>query len=256
MEKILKNKVAIITGGGSGIGKAIAQRFALEGADCVVVGRTFEKVRQTAEDIETIGGRSLALRSDVSVSADVARMVKEVINKFGRVDILVNSAGIIIRKRTFDYTEEDWDQTLNMNLKSVFLCCKEVVPVMLRQGNGKIVSIASIAGQVGLPRAGGAYGASKAGIINLTAHMASELAPYKINVNAVSPGTIQTPMNADTILETPEKRQKIIEHIPYGRLGQPEDIASAVLFLASDQSEFVTGTVIAVDGGVLNHGSA
>jgi len=256
VEKVLKNKVAIITGGGGGIGRAIAQRFALEGADCVVVGRTFEKVKQTAEDVETIGARSLALRTDVSVSTDVAQMVKETVSKFGRVDILVNTAGIIIRKRTFDYTEEDWDKTLNINLKSVFLCCKEVVPVMLRQGKGKIVSIASIAGQVGFPRSGGAYGASKAGIINLTAHMAAELAPYKINVNAVSPGPIQTPMNASTILETPEKRQRIIEHIPYGRLGQPEDVASAVLFLASDQSDFITGSVIVVDGGVLNHTSA
>lgn len=256
MEKMLKNKVAIITGGGSGIGRAIAQRFAIEGADCIVVGRTIEKVKQTAEDIKTIGARSLALKTDVSVSADVARMVKEAIDKFGRVDILVNSAGVCIRKRTFDYTEEDWDQTLNINLKSVFLCCKEVVPVMLRQRKGKIVNVASIAGQVGFPRAGGAYGASKAGIINLTAHMAAELAPYKINVNAVSPGTTQTPMNADTILETPEKKRRIIEHIPYGRLGQPEDIAAAVLFLASDQSDFISGSVIVVDGGVLNTTSA
>jgi NAD(P)-dependent dehydrogenase (short-subunit alcohol dehydrogenase family) len=163
---------------------------------------------------------------------------------------------MIIRKTTFDYTEEDWDQTLNVNLKSVFLCCKEVVPFMLRQGRGKIVNIASVAGHVGLPRTGGAYGVSKAGIINLTAHMAAELASSKINVNAVSPGTIQTPMTAPTILETPEKRQKIIERIPYGRLGEPDDIASAALFLASDQSDFVSGTVMVVDGGFLNHPSA
>ena len=244
---MLKNKAAIVTGGGSGNGRAIALRFAREGADIVVVGRTLKKVEETAKEIEEIGRRSLALKADVSVYGDVARMVKAAVDKFGKIDILVNNAGIIIRKDLFDHTEEDWDKTMNINLKSVFLCCKEVVPVMLKQGKGKIVNIASGAGQTGVRR--GAYGASKAGVINLTASMALELAPYKINVNAVSPGTIETPMSA-AVTASPEMEEKAVRCIPYGRLGQPEDIASAALFLASDESDYMVGSVVVVDGGL------
>src|SRR4030067_2596609 len=166
-QMMLENKVAIVTEGGSGIGQAIALRFAREGANIVVAGRTLEKVKETVKKAEEIGARSLALKADVSVSADVAHMVETTVDKFGRIDILVNNAGIIIRKRFLDHTEEDWDKVMDINLKSVFLCCKQVVPVMMKQGNGKIVNIASTAGQIGF-RERVAYGASKAGVINLT----------------------------------------------------------------------------------------
>jgi len=249
---MLKNKVAIVTGGGQGIGRAIALRFAREGADVVVAGRTLEKVEVTAKDIEEIGSRSLALKADVSVASDVARMVKAAVDKFGRIDILVNNAGIVIRKNFFDYpeeyTEEDWNKTMDINLKGVFLCCKEVVPVMLKQRKGKIVNISSMSGLSG--DRGGAYGPSKAGVINLTASMALELAPYKINVNVICPGAIETPMSAPATA-TPEKTERMLRCIPYGRIGQPEDIASAALFLASDESDYMVGSVVIVDGGMM-----
>ena len=243
---MLENKVAIVTGGGSGIGQAIALRFAREGANIVVAGRTLEKVKETVKKAEEIGARSLALKADVSVSADVAHMVETTVDKFGRIDILVNNAGIIIRKRFLDHTEEDWDKVMDINLKSVFLCCKQVVPVMMKQGNGKIVNIASTAGQIGF-RERVAYGASKAGVINLTASMALELAPYKINVNAISAGPIETAMGSAA--KSQEMRKRVLSCVPYGRLGKPEDIASVAVFLASSESDFLVGSVVVVDGG-------
>lgn len=245
---MLKNKVAIVTGGGSGIGRAIALRLAREGADIVVVDVKEELAEKTAEDTEKSGIRSLALKTDVSISADVDQMVKTAVKKFGRIDILVNNAGIIVRKNLFDHTEEDWDKVLNINLKSVFLCCKQVVPLMMKQGKGKIINIASGAGHIGMRR--GVYGASKAGVINLTASMALELAPYKINVNAISPGTVETSMSA-AVRASAEMEEKIVKCIPYGRLGRPEDIASAVVFLASEESDYMVGGVVNVDGGLV-----
>lgn len=250
---ILKDKVAIITGGGSGIGKAIALRFAREGANVVVAGRTLAKVEQTAQEIEEIGTKSLALRADVSVVADVAYMVKSTVDKFRGVDILVNNAGIMVTKNFFELTEEDWDKTMAIDLKGAFLCCKQVVPVMIARGKGKIINIASTSGHIGFRVC---YGAAKAGLINFTFSLARELAPYKINVNAISPGRIQTSLI--TASETsPNKtfqpaEECAISRIPYGRLGQPEDMASAALFLASDESDYVVGSVIVVDGGLLN----
>lgn len=244
---MLKNKVAIVTGGGSGIGRTIAMRFARESADIIVADVKEELAEKTAKEAKKMGISSLALKADVSVSSDVAQMVKTAVDKFGRIDIIVNSAGIIIRKYIFDYTEEDWDRTMNVNLKGVFLCCKEVVPVMLKQGKGKIVNIASTFGQIGTRR--GVYGSSKAGVINLTTSMALELAPYNINVNAISPGIVETPMSA-AVRPSPEMLKKVLGCIPYGRLGQPEDIASAALFLASDDSDYMVGSVVIVDGGM------
>lgn len=248
---VLKDKVAIVTGAGSGIGKAIALRFAREGASVVVAGRTLAKVEQTAQEMEEIGARSLALRADVSVAADVADMVKRTIDELGGIDILVNNAGIVVVKNFSELTEEDWDKTMAIDLKGPFLCCKQVVPVMMAGGKGKIINIASTSGHIGFRVC---YGAAKAGLINFTFSLARELAPYKINVNAISPGRIQTPLI--TAPGAPPQSQpteeRALKCIPYGRLGQPEDIASAATFLASDESEYIVGSVIVVDGGWLN----
>lgn len=244
----LDGKVALVTGARRGVGKGIALKFAKAGANVAMCDLNLPDLEKVAEEIQALGRSSLPIQADTSVKADVERMVEKILKEFGTINILVNNAGIIIRKDLFDHTEEDWDKTMNVNLKSVFLCCKQVVPVMIKQGKGKIINIASGVGQIGMRR--GVYGASKAGVINLTASMALELAPYKINVNAISPGIVETPMSAP-IRELPGMKDKMLSRIPYGRLAQPEDIASAALFLASDESDYIVGSLVMVDGGLL-----
>ena len=243
----LQNKIAIITGAGSGIGRGIALAFVREGAKVVVADWSEEGGKETVKQVEKEKGEAIFVKTDVSKTADIEQMVKTCLDKFGQVDILVNNAGIHRAYNLHEMSEEDWDTVLNVNLKSIFLGSKRVIPEMLKQGKGKIISIASIAGLVGFAQSG-AYCASKGGIIALTKEMVLEYAPKKINVNCIAPGIIKTAMTKD-MLADPATKQFLESSTLYPRLGEPEDIAQATVYLASNESDFVNGEVLVVDGG-------
>jgi len=243
----LKGKVAIVTGAGRGIGRAVARLFAQEGAKVVInYSRSERGAQDLADEIRRGGGEVLLVKADVSKADEVKMMVQKTVEKFGRVDILVNNAGILVPAGFLDSTEEMWDKTIDINLKGTYLCSKEVAPIMLNQKKGKIVNIASVCGLAQLTALGNTpYVASKAGVIGLTRSLAVNLGP-NINVNAISPGVIETDMVA---FFTPERKNMIISETPLKRTGRPEEIASATLFLASDESDFITGEVLTVSGG-------
>ena len=243
----LQNKIAIITGAGSGIGRGIALAFVKEGAKVVVADWSEEGGKEAVEQVRKINGEAVFVKTDVSKTVDIDKMVKTCLDKFGRVDILVNNAGIYRVYNLHEMSEEDWDKTINVNLKSVFLGSKRVIPEMLKQGQGKIINTASIAGLVGFAQSG-AYCASKGGIIALTKEMALDYAPKKINVNCICPGIIKTAMTKDMITD-PATKQFLESSTPYPRLGEPADIAMAAVYLASNESDFVNGHVLVVDGG-------
>jgi len=247
----LKNKVAIITGSRRGIGKAIALALAKAGANVVVSDINLDDCNKVVEEIKAINGNALAVKADVSNPEDVSQMINLTTEKFGKVNILINNAGIYMQKSFTDVTEQDFDRILNINLKSVFLCSKAAVPEMIKQGKGKIINIASIAGQVGFADSS-AYCASKGAIINITRELALELAQYKINVNAIGPGVIETDMTKN-LLKNKATKEALLANIPLNRIGKPEDIANAALFLASDNSDYITGITLFVDGGWLAH---
>jgi len=243
----LKDKVALITGGARGIGRAIAMAFAREGADIVIADINQEEAEKTAGDIEALARKSLAIQMDVTDYAKVEEAVNKILDKLGKVDILVNNAGITKDGLLLRMNEADWDAVINVNLKGTFNCTKAVAKPMIKQRSGKVINIASIIGIIG--NAGQAnYSASKAGIIALTKTAAKELASRNINVNAVAPGFIQTEMTA----RLPEDiKQKMREDIPLDRFGSPDDVAAVCLFLASEEANYITGQVIVVDGGMV-----
>ncbi|MBS3905704.1 MAG: SDR family oxidoreductase [Syntrophaceae bacterium] len=244
----LKGRVSIVTGGARGIGKAIALTLVREGVKVAIVDFDQQGAIALRDEIEKIGGEAIAIPCDVSKNGEVQIMVDQVKKAFGRIDILVNNAGIIRRGTIETVTEEDWDRVIEVNLKGTFLCSKAVVEAMKRQGYGKIVNLSSIAGKMGDITSAPGYGPSKAGIDALTKTLARQLAPYGINVNAVSPHAIETEMSAQW---SEERRKEIIASIPLGRLGKPEDVAEAVLFLSSDEASFITGEILDVNGGAL-----
>jgi len=243
----LKDRVALVTGGARGIGQAIAMTFAREGADIVVADVNLEIAQKTALEIEALGRKALALEMDVTNYEKVEEGINKILDKMGKVDILVNNAGITKDNLLLRMSQADWDAVINVNLKGTFNCIKAVTRPMIKQRSGRIISIASIIGLMGNPGQAN-YAASKAGIIALTKTVAKELASRNINANAVAPGFIQTEMTA----KLPEDiKKKMLEAIPLAKLGTPQDVANTCLFLASDESSYITGQVITIDGGMV-----
>lgn len=245
----LKDKVAIVTGGASGIGRAIAHQFAALGAKVVIADIDLERAKAVVEEITTAGGKALAVETDVSQAAAVEAMVQATLDRFGQIDILVNNAGVGTLSSIVEMIEEEWDWVINVNLKGTFLCTRAVARWMIENGHkGKIINISSINEQV--PLAGEAhYCASKGGVMMFTRAAALELAPYGIHVNAIAPGMTETALTEE-ITQIPELRAAHLKQIPLGRFGQPEDVAKAAAFLASEWSDWVTGHTLYADGGM------
>ncbi len=247
----LENKVALVTGGGSGIGRACALAFAREGAKVVVADVQVRGGEETVQMIKEAGGDSIFVKTDVSKIADVEALVKTAIDTYGRLDCAINNAGIEgIIARTADYTEENWDRVIGINLKGVWLCMKYEIPEILKQGGGAIVNMASVAALVGFQEMP-AYCASKGGIMQLTKVAALEYAKAGIRVNAVCPGVIRTPMVDRVTGGSPEAEEQFTAMEPVGRLGTPEEIAESAVWLCSDAASFVTGHPMVVDGGLI-----
>lgn len=245
----LTDKVAIVTGARRGIGKAIALKLAEGGAKVVVVDLDKEDCENIVKEIEEFGGKGLALKLDVTKEEEILGVIKKVKEKFGRIDILVNNAGIFIQEELDKMDTSKIDKILAVNLRGVILCTKYVLPEMKKNRYGKIINIGSIAGFVGFELSS-VYCATKGALVNMTKELAAELEKYKINVNAVAPGVIETAMTKD-LLKDENVKTAILGNIPYGRIGKPEDIANTVAFLASDESEYITGHTIVADGGWL-----
>lgn len=243
----LDNKNAIVTGSARGIGKAIAVKLAEEGANVVIVDVNYEAAVESSEEIKKMGRKSFAMKVDVTKYDEVEAMIEKTKTEFGSVDILVNNAGITKDNLILKMTPEDFDLVIDINLKGVFNGIKAVFPVMMKQKSGKIINIASVIGLMG--NVGQAnYAASKGGVISLTKTAAKELAQRGVCVNAVAPGYIQTPMTD----KLPDNvKEEILKLVPMRRMGQPEDVAKAVLFLASPDSDYITGQTITVDGGMV-----
>ncbi|MDD5680279.1 MAG: 3-oxoacyl-[acyl-carrier-protein] reductase [Candidatus Omnitrophica bacterium] len=244
---MLKDKVAIITGGARGIGKEMALLLAREGARICICDINDESIQAAVKDIESAGTEVLGIKVDVTNFSQVEDMTQKALDKFSKIDILINNAGITRDNLLLRMKEEDWDAVLNVNLKGTFNCTKAVSRIMIKQRSGKIVNIASIIGITG--NAGQAnYAASKGGIISFTKSIAKELASRNINVNAIAPGFIKTDMTAKL---SPELQETMLKLIPLARLGDPSDVAKLALFLVSDSSGYITGQTIKVDGGMV-----
>jgi NAD(P)-dependent dehydrogenase (short-subunit alcohol dehydrogenase family) len=248
----LKGKVAIITGARRGMGRSHALTLARAGAKVVVADISFEDCQKVVDEIKKNRGEAIAIKCDVTKKEEVDKMVKAAIDKWGKVDILVNNAGICQFKPFLELTEEEWDRTLDINLKGYFLCAQAAAKEMVKRKSGVIVNIASVAmGQLGMGFQNLAhYCASKGGIVAMTETLALELAPYNIRVNAISPGMIETPM-IDPIKSDPKAMEATLAQVPMHRAGKPEEVSDLVLFLASDASSYMTGSTVVIDGGWL-----
>ena len=246
----LVDKVALVVGGTGGMGKAIALGFAQFGADVIVAGRDMKRGREIAQRIQELGRRSLALKVDVTRPDEVNKRVEETLSTFDRIDILVNCAGINRRIEAEKLDESDWDAVVDVNLKGTFLVSQAVGRAMIAQGGGKIINISSIRGEIGMDAGYTAYCASKAGVNMFTKQLANEWGKYNINVNAIAPGWTRTALIAP-LLADEDFQQKLLERTPLRKVASPDDMVGAAIFLASSASDFVTGHVLTVDGGLV-----
>ncbi|MFH1758080.1 MAG: 3-oxoacyl-ACP reductase family protein [Pseudomonadota bacterium] len=244
----LQGKIAVVTGAGSrGLGRGISMAFVREGAHVAIVGRTLSKLEDAYRELKEAGGEIEILQADVSRAEEATRIVEQTVNRWGRIDILVNNAGIIVRKPFLETTPEEWDQIFAVNARGYFLSAQAAARQMVKQRKGKIIMISSDSALVGIPLFS-AYASSKGAVLSLTRTMAVELASYQINVNAILPGAVETDLNRDKLAD-PQWRAEVLKRFPLGRLGTLNDIASAALYLASDDSDWMTGQYLVVDGG-------
>ena len=246
-------KAALVVGGTSGIGLSTAELFVRRGATVMLAGRSTGKGEAAAARLVELGGNVAFVHTDVRDEARVQSLVAETLATFGRLDVVVNSAGIVNRLQLTDMAQSDWDLILDTNLRGVYLVCKHTLPHMVEQGAGALINVASYLGAFGARDTLAAYGASKAGVVALTRSLALQVGPHGVRVNAICPAFIVTPLNEHIIRDAPNpsaKEKEIARPYPLGRLGRPSDVAAAILFLASEEASWITGTSLLVDGGL------
>ena len=248
----LNDKVSIITGGASGMGRVAARMFAAEGARVVVVDVSAEAARSVADEVTAVGGQAIAVVADVSKEADAKRMVDETIAAYGRVDILYNNAGIMPEAdhSVIDTSVEDWDRVMAVNVRGVFLGCKYAIPKMVEQGSGSIINISSFVALMGCSNPQDAYTASKGAVLALTKSLAVQFAPKGVRTNAICPGPVETPLLMDWLVKDEEAKRIRLARNPTGRFGKPEEIVHMAIYLASDESRWTNGAAMVVDGGI------
>ncbi|MDB5012354.1 MAG: 3-oxoacyl-ACP reductase [Daejeonella sp.] len=245
MEEVKESKIAIVTGGASGLGFAIAEKFVQNGIFTIIIGRNEEKL---ANACAQLGKLATAISCDLSQLKEIPELINNIKTRFGKIDILVNNAGINAKKSMIEVTDEEFNEVIVTNLSAVFSITREVAKIMLAQNDGSIINISSMASQYGIPFVM-AYTAAKSGVEGMTRAMAVELSPLGIRVNCIAPGFIATDMSAKALDNDPERKNKVLSRTPMRKLGSPSDIGETAYFLASDASKFITGTVIPVDGG-------